>query len=244
MQAIKDKTTTEIKVLPVRRKSLAEEIISEFKKLIDSGHLSPGGQLPGERALAEMLKVSRPSLREALRALIVLGIIDSRHGSGHFLAKSVESWNIESLGLLLTFNKGALFDIYEARVSLDCTAAGLAAERRTEEEIEAMELAIKTSKNEIGNHELFMKCDLDFHKIVAASTKNQVLMELLYKLYKMFFGVRIDLHIAGLTIDFNYKDHEEILSHIKAKRAEDAAMAMRKHLTKYQQQIYNYSNKA
>jgi GntR family transcriptional repressor for pyruvate dehydrogenase complex len=191
-----------------------------------------------------MLKVSRPSLREGLRALTVLGIIDSRHGSGHFLAKSIESWNIESLSLMLTFNKGTLFDIYEARVSLDCTGAGLAAERRTEEEIEAMELAIKTSKSQIGNHELFMKCDLDFHKIVTASTKNQVLIELLYKLYKMFFSIRIDLHKAGLTIDFNYKDHEDILSHIKAKRAEEAAIAMRKHLTKYQQQIFQYSNKA
>ncbi|MBW2139008.1 MAG: FadR family transcriptional regulator, partial [Deltaproteobacteria bacterium] len=77
--------STNIPVKKIRKKSVPEEIILELQNLIDAGHLKPGSRLPAEREFAKMLDVSRPSLREALRTLSLLGIIENRPGSGTYL---------------------------------------------------------------------------------------------------------------------------------------------------------------
>ena len=97
-----------IKVRAVKKESLSEKIIAEIKSLIDSGQIKQGSKLPSERDFSRMLGVSRPSLREALKALSVLGIIENRHGEGNFLSEDHRSWPSEPLSIFFSIKKGAL----------------------------------------------------------------------------------------------------------------------------------------
>ena len=90
---------------PIRRKSIPEEVIQEFKSLIDGGYFTPGDKLPGERELAQMMSISRHSLREGLRALSLLGIIENLSGKGTYLTTSSDQWPLEPLSILFSIRK-------------------------------------------------------------------------------------------------------------------------------------------
>jgi GntR family transcriptional regulator, transcriptional repressor for pyruvate dehydrogenase complex len=237
------KKTSPITVRPVKKETLAEKSISEIKRLIDSGELTPGSRLPSERDLAGMLNVSRPSLREALRALSFLGIIETRHGNGNFLADSSRNWPMDPIGILLTLKRGALIDIFEARVGLDVAAAALGAQRRTDQDLATLRKSIRQSKDAMTDPEQFLKYDLQFHKALAAASKNEVIEDLLKKLYRLYFNERVLLHRhrdrVGLDLDFNFSDHEEILQHIEARNSEKAAASMKRHLEKYKDKLFD-----
>lgn len=222
---------------------MAEKTIAEIKRLIESGQLTPGSRLPSERELAKMLNVSRPSLREALRALSFLGIIETRHGEGNFLAESSRNWPLDPLGIMLTLKRGSVADIFEARMGLDMAAAALGAERRTRQDLAALRNAIRRSKNSITDPEQFLQYDLEFHKALAAASKNAIIADLLKKLNRLYFNERVLLHRhqgrVGLELDFNFSDHEEILKHIEAKDPDRAAASMKRHLQKYKDKLFD-----
>jgi len=128
-------------VKPIKRQSIPEAIIQELKSLIDSGHIPKGGKLPPERKLAQILNVSRPSLRVAIKAMSLLGILENRQGDGTYLTTSDE-WSIEPLSIILSVKKGALLDIFEARESIENSCAGFAALRRDEEDLKELQKAL------------------------------------------------------------------------------------------------------
>ena len=100
-------------IKPIKTQSIPEAIVHELKSLIESEHIPRGSKLPPERELAKNLNVSRPSLRVAIRALCLLGILENRHGDGTYLTNS-DQWPKESLSIILSLHKGALLDIFEA----------------------------------------------------------------------------------------------------------------------------------
>jgi DNA-binding transcriptional regulator YhcF (GntR family) len=115
---MQDKTSVKIlvPVKPVRKKSVPEEIIHEIKSLIDAGYLLPGSKLPGERELAQRMNVSRPSLREALRVLSLLGVIENRPGSGTYLASSAERWPVEPFSILFHLKRSTLSKFHARKI--------------------------------------------------------------------------------------------------------------------------------
>ena len=130
-------------IQPIQKKSVPQVVLEQIKSLIEAGHLVPGIKLPGERELAKMLNVSRPSLREALKALSLLGAIENRPGDGTYLSDSYNQHLSEPISILLSINKGTLFDIFEARKILEVGVAALAAKRRTAKNLKAIERPMK-----------------------------------------------------------------------------------------------------
>jgi len=130
-------------IKPIKKKSIPEEVISQIKFLIESGHFAPGDRLPGERELAHMMGINRHSLREGLRALSLIGIIENNPGRGTFLTSSPGQWHIEPFSILFSMRKGTLLEILEARKGLEGTVAALATERRDEKDLKAMEQMLK-----------------------------------------------------------------------------------------------------
>ena len=126
----------DIEINPVKKENLPEKIIREIKHLIHSGQITPGSRLPGERTLSDLLNVSRSSLREALKALSILGVIENRHGDGNFISASPNDWPMEPLSIFLSVKRGAMIDLIEARQGLEIAVAELAALRRTADDIE------------------------------------------------------------------------------------------------------------
>jgi GntR family transcriptional repressor for pyruvate dehydrogenase complex len=231
-------TVKSLPVKPIQRRSIPEAIIHELKSLIDSGHIVQGSKLPGERELAKMLNVSRPSLREALRALILLGILDNRQGDGTYLTSS-NQWPIEPFSIMLSVKKGALLDIFEARESIENTSAGLAAFRRDEEDLKEMEKALESMRLNFDNPDEYIKYDLNFHKAIILATKNPVFEDLMEKIYHLIMNTSDNnrTYPSELYKEKNYRQHEIIYKYIKAADKQMATKAMADHMRHIKQRL-------
>jgi GntR family transcriptional repressor for pyruvate dehydrogenase complex len=237
-----------IPVKPIRKKSVPEAIIQELKSLIDAGHLVPGSKLPGERELAQMMNVSRPSLREALKALSLLGVIENRPGSGTFLASSSDQWPIEPFSILFLLKKSTLFEIFDARKILEGGVAALAANHRTDEDLKAMEETLEKMRLHLGNPEKYTKYELEFHRAVIEAAGNRVIADLMEKLYKLLKETRARIYqkysfkIRAYR-DQDYKNHMTICNAIKAGDAQTAAQAMADHLLDFEKRLRDEHSK-
>jgi GntR family transcriptional repressor for pyruvate dehydrogenase complex len=230
-----------ISIRPIRKKTVPEEIIHELKSLIDSGKITPGSKLPPERELARMLNVSRPSLREALRALSLLGIVDNRHGSGTYLASSPDRWPLEPFSILLSLNKGALLDIFEARKSLEGTVAALAARRRNDDDLKSMQEALGKMRVNVRNYGTYTKHELRFHKAIVEAAGNRVISDLMNKLYRLLIDTRKrvyrDASETPSYLDEDLRHHEEIFERIKSGDEQMAIRTMTDHLLLFEQRL-------
>src|ERR1041384_3921510 len=125
---------------PEHRGTTSEEVISQLREMIHRGELRPGDRLPPERDLAKLLGVSRPTLRAGIRSLATVGILQSRQGAGTFVAEAEESPTLDSspLRLMASLHGFTSDEMFEARLSLEMSIAGLAAERATAEQMTQM----------------------------------------------------------------------------------------------------------
>src|SRR5205809_6632625 len=123
---------------PIKSTRIYEEIVRQVKQLIAEGRFKSGDRLPPERELAEKFVVSRTSVREALRTLESLGLIDIRPGEGTFVREVSIDALVEPLALLLTSHREAIVELFEARRLLEPALAALTAARATRHEIQAM----------------------------------------------------------------------------------------------------------
>jgi GntR family transcriptional repressor for pyruvate dehydrogenase complex len=228
------KTADHIPVKQIRKKSIPEEIIRELQNLIDAGHLKPGSRLPGEREFAKMLNVSRTSLREALRTLSLLGIIENRPGSGNYLATNTTHSPIEPFSIMLSIKKGVIMEIFEARESLEGTAAELAAQRRNDANLADMEKALKNMKSCLSDPKQYSTAELQFHQAVIIAGKNRVIADLMDKVYKLLVKsrnlVRRYSSDPESYIVKDYHNHEVIFKHIKAGDKRMARRSMVDHM--------------
>jgi GntR family transcriptional repressor for pyruvate dehydrogenase complex len=118
-----------------RKVTVVESIVEQIVRQIQSGTIKPGDRLPSERQLIEILRVSRSSVREALQGLAMMGLIESRPGQGTFVSDSLHLLvpNIGRAGLSATLQREMRLKLIEARRTVECTTARLAAERATDE---------------------------------------------------------------------------------------------------------------
>src|SRR5947208_12339953 len=128
-----------VDLAPIKSTRIYEEIVRQVKQMITEGRLKSGDQLPPERDLAEKFVVSRTSVREALRALESLGLIEIRPGEGTFVREvSIESL-IEPLALVMASQREAIGELFEARRMIEPIIAGMAAPRATRDEVQERE---------------------------------------------------------------------------------------------------------
>jgi len=223
-----------MKVKTIKKETLSEKIIIEIKNLIDSGQITPGSRLPSEREFAGMLGVSRPSLREALKALSVLGIIINKQGEGNFLSENNDPWPIEPLSLFFSLKKGALIDIIEARKGIEMYAVSLASERRTKDDIIAMEAILKNMHASVKDYDAFLHHDMNFHLNIGMATKNEIIIDLVEKIQKISFNTRDALWKTADHIEIDIKSdlakHEKLLEFIVAGDAQNASKCIAQHL--------------
>src|SRR5215475_4210004 len=153
----------EMGIEPVKSIRIYEEIVRQIKSMIAEGRLKSGDQLPPERDLAEKFVVSRTSVREALRALESLGLIEIRAGEGTFVREvSVEAL-IEPLALVMLSQREAIGELFEARRLLEPAIAALAAERSTPDELHEMERILEEQAKEVAAGKTGLVQDAAFH---------------------------------------------------------------------------------
>ena len=170
-------------VRPVSRESLSDKIIEQITDLIARDVLKPGDRLPSERDLCKRFGVGRTSLREALRSLSVMGILDGRVGEGTFVSsdRSRHLDRMLSWGILL--GPKTAQDLMETRLMLETRTAELAAKRATDVDLSEIDQSLERLQATIDalddSRDGFLEEDLRFHLLVARATQNTILHSLL-----------------------------------------------------------------
>jgi GntR family transcriptional repressor for pyruvate dehydrogenase complex len=160
---------------PLSRSTLASDICRRLMGHVLNGDWKPGDRLPAERDLCRRLGVGRTSLREALKALEVLGIIESRRGGGTFVAAGGStlakpfSWVVAGASMDIQ-------EVYEARRAVESEQAMLAATRATAEELAEIEACVKAMDAAVENPGAFSRADLAFHLAVGRASHNRLLI--------------------------------------------------------------------
>lgn len=219
---------------PIRTKRIYEEIIEQIKLLIVEGNLKPGDKLLAERELAEKLGVSRTSVREALSALEMMGVIEIRPGEGTFIRHNNMDQNIKSLELLFLMNQDAILEMLELRKILEVAAVGLASERATDDHLAKMEKALKEMEYDIAQDHLGEEADINFHYAVAEATGNSILLRLMSTISDtMKLSVRANRESLYKTPGMPHKlleEHKQIFQGIKKRDKDEAQNHMLQHL--------------
>jgi GntR family transcriptional repressor for pyruvate dehydrogenase complex len=161
-----------------RREPVYASVQAKLREFVRQAGLEPGGRLPAERELARQLGVSRTSLRQALTALRVEGLVDVRHGNGIYLLRSVDDI-VPPIAAELGAAHPELPALGEVRNALEALAAQMAALRRTDDDLAAMVAALRLMEQEIAGAEPGLRGDRTFHDAVLRAAGNEVLAKLL-----------------------------------------------------------------
>lgn len=217
---------------PIKNKKIHQQVSEEIQKMILSGELKLGDQLPTERKMAEMLNVSRTSIREALRSLEIIGIIESRQGEGNFISEKFDQIALEPLSLIFTLKNGKFVDILEIRNTLEIEAAGLAAERITEERKEILKTLLNDLFKADSEAERVV-IDKAIHYKIAEYTNNILILSILETISSLMTYFIEDARlkiIQNLKVDtLLYNMHKNIVDSIVSGDKEEAKKAMKEH---------------
>jgi GntR family transcriptional repressor for pyruvate dehydrogenase complex len=216
--------------VPIERQTAASEAIAQIRRLIASGTLQPGQQLPAERVLSTLLRVSRPTLREAIRALSFMGIVETRLGSGTYVSSTSSESLADALAFLVTMSREAQSDLIAVRLFLELGAAELAAREITGKQLDELTDALATARQSIRDPARFLEADIEFHRQVHQAAGNLILSRLLMSVSALGVERRaaadkiLELRKTALV------EHHEILDALRAHNPVEAHAAMRRHL--------------
>jgi GntR family transcriptional repressor for pyruvate dehydrogenase complex len=217
-------------VEPIRSTRIYEEIVRQVKQLVAEGKLKSGDQLPPERELAEKFRVSRTSVREALRALQSRGLIEIRAGEGTFIRDISVEMLIEPLALVILPHREAVGELFEARRLLEPAIAALAARRATREEIGEMERILDDQAKEVAAGRTGVTQDSAFHAAIANSAHNRAISRIVNALMDLLTQSREEsLHTPGRPTR-SHQDHRRILEAIQRRDEMGAHRAVLDHL--------------
>jgi GntR family transcriptional repressor for pyruvate dehydrogenase complex len=213
------------------RGTVGQILLRQFVGLLRDGRLRPGDKLPPERELAAMLGISRPSVRQALSALSLIGIIESRQGSGTYVAENMNRLPLEPFIYRLLLNQGSFDELMEVRGLIEPAVTGLAARRATQEGMDGIERAFRQYENATsgeGGVDMEAESGLEFHRALAAAAGNSTLVALLE-------GLRDLIGAAGRLLGSEERGaslaaHREIYGAVLDRDAPRAEQLMRVHL--------------
>jgi GntR family transcriptional repressor for pyruvate dehydrogenase complex len=214
----------------VTREALPQQIVSRLLDLIHQRHLGPGDRLPAERDLAATMGVSRSSLREALRALTVLGVTEMRHGTGTYVSSLEPELLVRHLSFVLSLSERASDQLFEARRVVEPAMAALAAQRIDDGTLDLLDACVERARAAIGDAEAFMETDLELHDAIRVAAENAVLGHFMDSIRALGLASRRRTGARRAVQEQTVKDHRAIVAALRAHDGEAAAAAMHRHL--------------
>lgn len=219
----------------VKSKKVYMEIVDQILSLIKTKELNIGEKLPPERSLAIELGVSRPPLREAISALEILGIVESRGGKGNFISSSKVCTGKMRLARDLE-PQASPFELLEARKVVEVEIAGFAADKATGEDISQIAHIVEKQKGAISDYSKTSVVDLEFHLALVKAARNTVLLDIFNRniasVLKTDFWKKIkgESWSKGGHAQKYFAGHVEIFNAIRQHDSNAARKAMQKHL--------------
>lgn len=211
--------------------SLTDQAIAKIKDLILSGEFTPGQKLPREAVLAERLGLSRNSLREAVRALTMIGVLETRVGDGTYVTRLDAELLMTGMGFIGDLLAGTtLMEVHQVRRMLEPEATRLAAPRLTEEDFAALEHSLERMER-AETTQAFIDADNEFHRIIVGAAGNATLASLIQNLSGGMLRARIWRSITEQkAVEITKQRHRDIYTALRAGDAEQAAAADLLHL--------------
>ena len=213
----------------VRKNKVYEEVARQIERLILK-KLKPGDKLPSERELAEMLQVSRSSIRDAIRGLELMGLVEPRQGAGTIVREISADSLVNPFSSALKHRQALVSELLDFRKMLEPPLAARAATHASPEEISEMEEILQRQERKLLHGETTIGEDAEFHYTVALASGNSVVLKVLDVLMDLLRDTRErSLQVEGRPKK-SLLGHRKILAAIKRKDAESAKAAMRRHI--------------
>jgi GntR family transcriptional regulator, transcriptional repressor for pyruvate dehydrogenase complex len=216
--------------------NISEEVFEQIKAAIETGKLKPGSKLPAERELVKHLGVSRVPIREALRLLANVGLIETRQGGGSYVCSMLNNRLRDPLDLLIKDNTEKLFELVEVRKEIETWAAYYAASNATQEQVAQLgdiidEMRRHFDKNEMAPDSL----DMRFHLVIAQASSNTIRAHLLHTIQRLFSDY-LRVTIETICRDRKsqqrlFEQHVQIYESVRRHDPERARNAVDEHLT-------------
>ena len=221
----------------ITKEAVPKEITNRLLDMIRERALKPGDQLPPERELAALMGVSRPSLREALRALALMNVLEIRQGSGTFVSSLDPGLLIEHLDFVFSLGDSTFLELFEARKIIETGIVALAAEKISENDLAELEKIVERSQAHIHDLDAFLKDDRDLHEKIIEIADNPILSRFMVSLSKLGLASRSrTVRIPGVA-EQTIADHLAIIAALTARDPHKAERAMLAHLENVERRL-------
>ena len=224
----------------IRSSKAPQLIISQIRKQIFEGKLVPGDRLPSESRLMEQFQVSKQTLREALRALEFIGLIEIKKGTtgGAYIAEMDSQIALEVLANFLYFKKLSINDMTEVRKIVEPYSTGIAAASMQDKDIDTLKNLIEKTRNEFNsdidsNHSF--NDDLEFHCVIARSTKNPLLILMVDFIESLMADKKTVISPSKEFRTSILEAHERIYNSIITRDSDRARTEMSRHITEVEE---------
>ncbi len=222
----------------VKKQRASEDVVRQIVNLIKKGKLKKGGQLPAERELTDTFKVSRTTVREAIRSLESMGLVESKQGNGTYVLVSSEEVGMQPLASGLFNEKDDLIDIFYIRKIIEPSIAQLAAGYATSEDIAELEEILKRHEEDLASGKNTVKTDTQFHLTLARVARNRVLGRLLHAVVDLLVGTRENMLQNSIRAEKSVKGHHQILDAIRREDCAEARKSMLAHLSEIEHLLF------
>lgn len=214
----------------VRKTKVYEKVAEQIQRLIRDGLLKPGDMLPPERELAETFQVSRSSLRDAIRALELMGMVEARQGEGTVVREPSGEAVASPLTAVLLQQRQFVSELLELRGMIEPTLAARAAAHATSEDLARLEDILRRQKENVRRGELAIEEDSEFHYAIAQASNNKVVLQVVDVFMDLLRESRKQsLQVEG-RLQKSIVSHQQILKAIARHDGAAAENAMRRHI--------------
>ena len=229
---------------PIETQKIYLKVVDQILELIRAGKFQPGDKLPAERVMAQQMGISRPAVREAIAALEIVGILETRPGQGTFIT-SADFNGLKSQAYSMLLNERSPFEILEVRKVIESYAAAEAANNAAPEQIAEIGMAVQSlNDSAVKNQEWNEVADRQFHLAVVNAAGNSVLTDLISILLDMsqqrvWAKLKELGHLVPGSLEKNVADHRQIYEAIRARDPEAARNEVLKHFVSVEHDIFD-----
>jgi GntR family transcriptional repressor for pyruvate dehydrogenase complex len=217
--------------------ALPDQIAERILKMIQDKELKPGDKLPPERELAVSIGVGRPALREALRGLSLINVIEIRQGDGAYVTNLDTAQLVQHLNFVFSLDDSAIMDLFDARNIVEVGIIELAAQRIQNSEIVELEACLEKSAQTAHDPDAFLQADLELHLLIARIARNPVMFRIMESIQELGLVSRRRTGYLPGVVEQSTADHRQIVDALKARNPQLAREAMRQHLNNVKKKL-------
>ena len=224
----------------IKRQNIYQQLVEHLQQYIIDNSLRPGDRLPTEAELAARFRVSRQSVREAVKVLESIGVIETRPRDGSRLTTMSTQSLTDHLRFFFELDGATVKEMAAARRVIECAFVPVIVENADETDFHRMEAAIQRMREHTRRGETFAEADMAFHQALATATKNRVMSGFGAMVQQFFIHLRNRIKADEVKQRRSIQEHEEILKALREKDSAAAQRAIEQHLRVYDDPEPNY----